>query len=695
MKHAHTNELVHETSPYLLQHAHNPVNWLPWGEKAFQLAREKEKPLLVSIGYAACHWCHVMEHESFEDEDTAKLMNDYFVCVKIDREERPDIDHIYMDAVQAMTGAGGWPLNIFLTPDLKPFYGGTYFPPQQAYNRPSWQEVLVMIHNAWQERRSEIINQAEGLLEHLSKQAAWEGANPAAYLFNRDQPTLIAENLMKNADSGYGGFGNAPKFPQFAAIVFLLEQDHYFGNAGAREHALHTINMMTAGGIYDQVGGGLARYSTDDKWLVPHFEKMMYDNALFIPALCDALLITGDSQYLETIHQVLLFMQREMMNSEYAFYTAIDADSEGVEGRFYTWELNEINELLEEDAPLFCTYYGVTQNGNWRDPHHPELPPVNILNISSGFAELSEKFGMGEIEIRKTLKRCVQKLFEKRAQRVRPLTDDKLLLALNALANRAFTRAYSATGQAAYLETAKKNMAFVMKHFSVHETGIPFSEGLKHQFGQNIPAFLDDYAFLIQALLELQEATGNTEYLKLAQTLTELVLQYFGSPDSPLFFYTREGQQDIILRKKETYDGSQPSSNAVMCENLLKMGLYFNRPEWTAQAEKMLESLGDAIARYPSSFAAWASVLQKKIMGYCELSVMGMGSAAAMPEIHRIYMPAKIIMQSDVENNDWPLFAGKLVENQLDIYICKNNTCLPPVKLPEQIVQKLAIFTPH
>jgi uncharacterized protein YyaL (SSP411 family) len=381
MKPAHTNELIHETSPYLLQHAHNPVNWLPWGEKAFQLSKEKEKPILVSIGYAACHWCHVMEHESFENEATAALMNDYFVCVKIDREERPDIDHIYMDAVQAMTGAGGWPMNVFLTPDLKPFYGGTYFPPIRAYNRPSWSEILVMIHTAWKERREEIRNQAEGLLEHLSKQTAWENNTPPQHIFNRDTPVTVCDQLMKNADSGHGGFGTAPKFPQFPAIGYLLEHDHYFGSPVAKKHALHTIQCMMKGGIYDHLGGGLARYSTDDTWLVPHFEKMMYDNALLVPVLCDALLLTGDISYKGIIAQVLDFIQREMMNTEYAFYTAIDADSEGVEGKYYTWELKEVVSELGEDASLFCDYFGVTEKGNWQDPHHPHLPRTSILHI--------------------------------------------------------------------------------------------------------------------------------------------------------------------------------------------------------------------------------------------------------------------------------------------------------------------------
>lgn len=687
----YTNELIHETSPYLLQHAHNPVNWLPWGEKAFALARQSEKPLLVSIGYAACHWCHVMEHESFEDEATAKLMNDYFVCVKIDREERPDIDHIYMDAIQAMTGAGGWPLNIFLTPALKPFYGGTYFPPVRAYNRPSWKEILVMIHTAWQERRNEITEQAEGLLEHLNRQAGWEGTSGTGWL-NKDTPQAMAVRLLKQADLVNGGFGAAPKFPQFASISFLLEYDYYYHDAEARAHALLSLDKMLQGGIYDQVGGGLARYATDDKWLVPHFEKMMYDNALLVPVLCDALLITKEKKYETAIHRTLEFIQKELMNEEGAFLTAIDADSEGVEGKYYTWEWKEINDVLGSDAPLFCAYFNITEKGNFSDPHHPHLPPVNILNITDSLEEVAGSLGLSTEEAEAIIQRGIKKLYELRQQRIRPLTDDKILLSLNALANRALTRAYGATGNKSYLEMAERNMHFLLDHFSVNKTGEPFSGGALHQYRQNIPAFLDDLAFLAQALIELQEATGNTRYLDIARTLLEQCLAHFADTGSPLFFFTNEAQTDVIFRKKETYDGSQPSSNAILCENLAKMAIYCNRPEWAERAVNMLLAIGGAATKYPSSFAAWASALQKNVFGYSEVSVSGPGAAGALPGVLRLYIPGRLVMASGEQSENWPMLAGKYIENELNIYVCRNNTCLAPVKLPEQIAEKLAIF---
>lgn len=690
----HTNELIHSTSPYLLQHAHNPVNWLPWGEKAFQLSKQDDRPLLVSIGYAACHWCHVMEHESFEDEATAKLMNDYFVCVKIDREERPDIDHIYMDAIQAMTGSGGWPLNIFLTPELKPFYGGTYFPPIRAYNRPSWKEILVMIHTAWQERKHEITEQAEGLLEHLSKQAGWESAG-GNDLFNKDTPRLIAEGLLKQADATNGGFGGAPKFPQFASISYLLEHDDYFNNPEAKAHALLSIDKMLEGGINDQLGGGLARYATDDRWLVPHFEKMMYDNALLVPVLCDALLITKEKKYETAIHRTLEFIQREMMNKDGAFFTAIDADSEGVEGKYYTWELKEIHDELGDEATLFCAYFNITEKGNFSDPHHPHLPPVNIPNITKSLDEVAASFGITADKAEAIIQRGIKKLYKKRQQRIRPITDDKILLSLNALANRAFTRAYGATGLAAYLDVAERNMQFLLKHCSVNKTGAPFAEGALHQYRQNIPAFLDDYAFLIQALMELQEATGNTDLLNIAKTLLEQTLAHFADTGSSLFFFTNDAQTDVILRKKETYDGSQPSSNAIMCENLAKMAIYFNRPEWAQRAEQMLLAIGGAAAKYPSSFAAWASVLQKNVFGYSELSLTGSGAKTNLPEVLKIFIPGRLMMAAEANNADWPMLKDKFADNELNIYVCQKNTCLAPVKIPEQIPGKLAIFKPH
>ena len=377
--HQFTNKLIDETSPYLLQHAHNPVNWFPWGDEALQSSKKENKPILVSIGYSACHWCHVMERESFEDEETASLMNKHFINIKIDREERPDLDHIYMDAVQAMTGSGGWPLNVFLTPDAKPFYGGTYFPPKRAFNRPSWQEVLLGVIEAFSQRRSEIDAQAENLTEHLMQANAF-GISSAGEnnFFTKENSNEAFNNIMKNADTKWGGFGRAPKFPQSFVIQYLLRYYYVNGNKEALEQALLSIDKMIDGGIYDQVGGGFARYSTDTEWLVPHFEKMLYDNALLLSIISEAYQITGDKRYREVIEETIQFVQRELMHSGGGFYAALDADSEGEEGKFYVWSYEEVIGLLGNHAIVFCDFFDVQPAGNWSDGT-PSLEKKNIL----------------------------------------------------------------------------------------------------------------------------------------------------------------------------------------------------------------------------------------------------------------------------------------------------------------------------
>ncbi|HYJ37402.1 MAG TPA: thioredoxin domain-containing protein, partial [Chitinophagaceae bacterium] len=596
-----SNHLAQETSPYLLQHAHNPVDWYPWGSAALQKAKDQNKPILISIGYAACHWCHVMERESFEDEDTAAIMNEHFVNIKIDREERPDLDHIYMDAVQAMTGSGGWPLNVFLTPDRKPFYGGTYFPPRRAFNRPSWKEVLLSIAEAYRERKPELIQQAENLTQHLFQSNQFGLGNQTSNsIFSSTSLEEIYANLMKNADEQHGGFGNAPKFPQTFSIQWLLRHYHYSKNQRALDHGLFSLDKMILGGIYDQVGGGFARYATDAEWLVPHFEKMLYDNALLLVCISEAFQLTGKEFYKEIIEETIAFVKRELTSPSNGFYCALDADSEGEEGKYYVWTRQEVTEVVGADAELFCTYFDITEKGNWEGQ--------NILHASLPLPEFSKEKGIDAGKAKAIFQSAKEKLLEARSHRPRPLLDDKILLGWNALMNAACSKAFMATGNEDYRNLAIQNMEFMMNSFKNQESG-DWNHSYKNGEAR-FPAFLDDIAFLIQALILLQEITGDPQYLHVGKELTEYVIAHFSEEDGPFFYYTRQGQEDVIVRKKEIYDGATPSGNAVMAHNLFYLSVVFDIRNWKARSMEMVSSLEQVIKKYPGSFAMWASLLQ-------------------------------------------------------------------------------------
>lgn len=663
----YTNRLIHETSPYLLQHAHNPVQWYPWGEEALSLARKENKPILVSIGYAACHWCHVMERESFEDEATAAIMNEHFINIKIDREERPDLDHIYMDAVQAMTGSGGWPLNVFLTPDTRPFYGGTYFPPVRAHNRPSWKEVLTGLHKAFTEKREEIDEQAEKLTLHLQKSNAF-GLQATTTDWIRANETIedIAANLLKQADTVWGGFGQAPKFPQTLSIRYLLRQFHFHRDEAAKKQALLSLDKMIDGGIYDQLGGGFARYSTDTEWLAPHFEKMLYDNALIVIAMCEAYALTKSDKYARAIHETLLFVERELTNPDGGFYSALDADSEGVEGKFYTWPKQEIEEVLGEEAALFCAYYDVTEEGNWEH--------TNILRVKKQPADFADIHGFTETEWLEKIDTWKNTLRQRRGQRVRPLLDDKHLLGWNALMNIAYGQAYAVLGTSRYKTIAEKNIQFLEDSLGKSGNG-NWMHTCKADRA-SIPAFLDDYACLIQAYIQLQEITGNGNYLMKAKDLLELVNRHFSEEKTGFYFYTMEGQNDIIVRKKEVYDGATPSGNALMAANLQYLGRVFDRKDWLDRMNQMLSAISQAVVKYPASFGAWAMVMQAELAGWKELALVGPGAKAYLSQVLERYSPNKILQTEETKEREFPLLAGKMPKDgKPRLYICRNFSC--------------------
>jgi len=656
------NRLSQETSPYLLQHAHNPVDWYPWGDEALQKAKVEDKPILVSIGYAACHWCHVMERESFENKETADFMNRHFINIKIDREERPDLDHIYMEAVQAITGSGGWPLNVFLTPEGKPFYGGTYFPPRAIYNRPSWRDVLQAIRDSFREKRPEIEQQAQSLTSHVATTGSFgvgDGTpHPGAGIFNKDTLRQIYDSLMGMADRQEGGFGRAPKFPQTFSIQFLLHYYYFTKEEAALQQACLSLEKMIRGGIYDQLGGGFARYSTDEKWLVPHFEKMLYDNALLVIVLSEAYQLTRKEVYRATIRQTMEFIHRELSDGQGGFYSALDADSEGEEGRYYVWDKAEIDVVLGEGAAVFNDFYGVTAEGNWEGK--------NILTRPGALS--LEDPGLEQARLR---------LLEHRGRRIRPALDDKILLGWNALMNIACCKAYGALGEEKYREWAVQNMDFIFQRLKGE--GLYFFYHSYNADKAKFPAFLDDYAGLIAALIQLQEITGKTDYLLKAKEVMEFTPRHFSEDETGFFFFSHRDQQDLIVRKKEIYDGATPSGNSLMAFNLAYMAIIFNESDWKERAVRMAASLGRPVTLYPGSFGIWATLFQALTYNIPEIVLTGRQPENARQELLQEFIPYRVFQSASTNNTQFPLLSERPVEDFPLIFLCKDYTCQLPV----------------
>ena len=655
-----TNDLIKETSPYLLQHAHNPVQWKPWSDALFATATAADKPILLSIGYAACHWCHVMERESFEDESVADFMNTHFINIKVDREERPDIDHIYMDALQAMTGSGGWPLNIFLLPNGQPFYGGTYFPPQAMQNRASWMDVLKGVQTAFEHNRDKLVDQATHLTQHLlqSNIKALQSQEAESVATN-DEFQLVAQRLLQNADTQWGGFGAAPKFPQTFSIQVLFR--NYFQNKDQASivHAIRSIDKMIQGGIYDHLGGGFSRYSVDAMWQAPHFEKMLYDNALILGVLAEAYQITKKPIYQNVMQATFKFLQRELYNGEGGYYAALDADSEGVEGKFYTWSYAEMKEIVDPaffDA--FVAYYQIEQNGNWEH--------TNILWTQNEIEKEWDPAWQKELK----------KLFDVRAVRIRPALDHKIILGWNAMLIVGFCKLHAATGNELYKNAAIECIQWLEENLYHKEAHYFY-----HSIANGTPkatAFLDDYANLIQAYIQLQEMTGNTNYLIQAKNWMDYVLLNFIYEEGLYFYYTASYQTDVIIRKKESYDGAQPSGNALICSALYYLGHVFDLAQWTLHAEKMIHSIRPSLLQYPGSFGYWAQSFFQMSTGMTELVGVGPTVFESLPTLNAVFLPQTIRIMSQVEYDLIPLLKDKkCVDNQY--FICKNQVCSPPM----------------
>jgi uncharacterized protein YyaL (SSP411 family) len=665
-----TNDLSKETSPYLLQHAHNPVQWKPWSETLFSTATAADKPILLSIGYAACHWCHVMERESFEDEAVADYMNTHFINIKVDREERPDIDHIYMDALQAMTGSGGWPLNIFLLPNGQPFYGGTYFPPNAMQNRASWMDVLKDVHAAFDSNREKLVEQATHLTAHLlQSNIKAQQSQASEVIATTEEFQMIAQRILQNADTQWGGFGAAPKFPQTFSIQVLFRNYFHNKDQGSIVHAIRSIDKMIQGGIYDHVGGGFSRYSVDAMWQAPHFEKMLYDNALILGTLAEAYQITKKPIYQDVIHATFTFLQRELFNGSGGYYAALDADSEGVEGKFYTWSYDELKAIITPEIfDAFIAYYQVTPNGNWEH--------TNILWTQNEIEKEWEPAWQNELK----------KLFDARAVRVRPALDHKVILGWNAMLIVGFCKMNASTGNHLYKKAAIECMDWLELNLYHADENYFY-----HSIANGIPkaqAFLDDYANLIQAYIQLQEMTGDASYLFKAKKWMDYVLIHFIDEDGLYFYYTASYQKDVIIRKKESYDGAQPSGNALICSSLFYLGQVFDLTEWRKQAEKMIHSIRPSLLQYPSSFGFWAQSFYQMSTGMIELVGVGPSVYESLPALNAAFVPNSIRLMSQVQEDSIPLLKGKQgIDNQY--FICKNNSCSAPMTSVELILANI------
>jgi uncharacterized protein YyaL (SSP411 family) len=670
-----TNHLARETSPYLLQHAHNPVEWFPWGTQALEKARKEDKPILLSIGYSACHWCHVMERESFEDASTAQLMNEDFVNIKVDREERPDLDQIYMSAVQLMTGSGGWPLTVFLTPDGKPFYGGTYFPPNDAHNRPGFKRVLATIAQAYRQRRSEVIENAQKLVEHINSQAGEVAGNDPIDLELLDQAQA---GIASQFDSRHGGFGAAPKFPPSMTLDFLLRHHHRTDS----ELSLHIVNLtlhkMAFGGLYDQLGGGFHRYSTDERWLVPHFEKMLYDNALLARLYTRAFQATGIRLYRRIAEETLDWVGREMRAENGGFYSTLDADSEGVEGKFYVWKRDEFDRIVGDDAGLVARYFDVTAEGNFEGQ--------NILNVSRFREGFPEEEGVAVDEIERLSNRARRKLWEHREKRIRPQRDEKILSDWNGLMLRAYADAASCFQRRDYRDIAESNAEFML---SILWDGKRLLHAFKDGHAR-FNAYVDDYANFADGLLGLYELTFEERWLSASMRLTERMIDDFWDETGGGFFFTSTDHEPLVARTKEFFDNATPSGNSVAADLLARLGRLLDRSDFTKKAERICQSVAAHIRRFPSAFGKTLCACDFLIGPTEEVALVG-DPDVFLPVLRKQHLPRTIIAAGT--SGEIPLLQNRpALDGKPTAYLCRDYICKQPTTEPavlEGLLEKL------
>jgi hypothetical protein len=654
------NRLSRASSPYLKQHADNPVDWYEWGEEALTRAREENKPLIISIGYAACHWCHVMAEESFSDEAIAHLMNTHFVCIKIDREERPDIDRIYMEAAQLLSGRGGWPLNAFALPDGRPFHAATYFPPEQ------WMDALKQLSHLFQTGYPRILKAAETLTEGIRSDALPEIVNKNP--FQRIEYRNAFENHIQTIDFNLGGYNGAPKFMLPTSLEFLLQYHYLTGDQQALDAVTISLDAMAKGGIYDQIGGGFARYSTDQFWKVPHFEKMLYDNAQLITLYSHAYQLTKRDRYAEIVGQTIDFAERELQHPEGGFYASVDADSEHEEGKYYVWTKKEIEVVLDPPtAEIVFRFYQITAHGNWE-------PGKNILHSRVDKEFFADENGLLIGELNQILKRANQILLDQRNLRIRPTTDEKILTSWNAMMLSGYVNAYKAFGNERYLEGAIRTACF-LETYMIRDDGLLFR--VFKDTKVTIGAFLDDYALLAEAYISLYEVTFDLHWLSLSQLLTGYVLNHFIDTKRQLFYYTSDQAENLIARKHETSDNVIPASNSVFAHVLYKLGLLTDQSEYCRMAELMLLPFRDEIVRHGAYYANWAMLLGKMTSSIKEVAILGEDALAIALEIQKSYLPTTLLAGGTMEN--LPLLRNRLIDNQTAIYICEDKVCNLPV----------------
>ncbi len=673
MEHKHTNHLIHETSPYLLQHAHNPVDWYPWGDEAFQKAKGQNRPILLSIGYSACHWCHVMERESFEDEKIAALMNDLFVNIKVDREERPDLDEVYMNAVQMLTGRGGWPMTVFLTPEGKPFYGGTYFPPEDRYGVPGFPKILQGVANAYREKPQDVERSVEQILAALQRMSlSTESQQP----FSSDIIGQSAEQLAQAYDTDHGGLGKAPKFPNVGVYELFLRHYHHSKKSRFLEMVTHTLTKMAQGGIYDHLGGGFHRYSVDEKWLVPHFEKMLYDNAQLVRIYAQVYSVTGEPLFKQVVDETMNYLMREMLHTEGGFYSTQDADSEGEEGKFFVWSETEITRIVgEESSEIFCRIYDVSEEGNFEEN--------NILHPILTLEQASKFFRRDLREIESLVSVAKGKLFQEREKRPKPFRDEKILTSWNGLMLSGLAEAIKISRQPAYLEAANRTVDFIFTKM--------FRDGrLLHTYKSGtgkILGYLDDYAFLAAGLLDLFEASVNRAHLDRALELAEIMLHEFWDEAGGGFFYTGRSHERLIAQSKPIFDGSIPSGNAVATQVLLRLYHYTGKEDYLKRAEKILRAYYNAMENQPFGFAHMLAALDFYLQKPKEVVLVGENkdpeTGELLAKIHSLYLPnmtLQLASPDDSLEKVSSLLAGKKqFEGRPTVYVCHNFTCSRPV----------------